>query len=193
MPKISIALSLIFQDIEEKAQTYQGDILNDVKDICWGVIKDNQHEQWNIESIITPIIKDFKNFLGVRCLALNLGFRVWSLSYLPNWDDLMDWLQDISVNIVPFINEIYGGYAKIIGVCDDHSYVLASDYEGQIIFGPKCHDTYIWFECTKFGRIIIPKNVGQHALFKIYPKERITLPHSEKEMLQLDTEKFKKK
>ena len=179
MPIIYLAFSHVYYDIDPKEDYKLEEFSNTIKEILESIRKDNEYERWGIDTITNPIINIFSDSREKICLALNFGIRNWFNKDLQNEAKdkyILKFNGEIGDNIKPLIEDLYGGYMKILGMCTDHSYVQYYQRESNwltFIKGPAPHDDYKWMEINTKGEMRI---IGKYALFNMFPKEKITLP-----------------
>ena len=180
MPKMYIAISQIFNAIDVKDDYNLEELSKMVMELIESVSKESESERWKVEIIIKPIINIFNDFEGKLCLALNFGLRIDCYDDYSKYERLFS--RQLARIIPPLIETLYGGYLKIVGRCNDHSYVqnyLWDQFKIPILIdGPISHDDYTWVRQNankKYEGLI-----GKYAVFKIFPKEMITLPSKNK-------------
>jgi len=180
MPKMYLAISQIFYNIDAKEDYKLEDFTNTITEIIESVSKDNEFERWQVETVTRPIINIFNDFQGKICLALNFGLRVWCYDNYAKYE--LEFSQQLGNNVRPLVEDLYGGYLRIIGRCDDHSYVqnyLMEQFKVPILInGSTPHNDYTWIKFDIKRRN--EGSIGKYALFRMFPEEMITLPSKDK-------------
>jgi len=164
-----IAISQIFYAIDAKDDYKLEELCNIVMELIESVSKDNESERWKVEIVTKPIINIFNDFEGKLCLALNFGLRIDCYDDYSEYELLFS--GQLGNNITPLIENLYGGYLKIVGRCNDHSYVqnyLNDQFKIPILIdGSTPHDDYTWVRQNsnrKYEGLI-----GKYAVFRYIP------------------------